>query len=185
MLTLSLSLCRGDNTRQSPTRLIHKNCTAVYSAQEPGFEVPHLVVQGLASTSKLTTITRSFREHRPGHLAQTSEAPSLQPRIHSLGWLPSAFTADLQARQPIPSPQWTMNFMHVCVCVRACVYTTSSVSPHSLVEVGLFAVLLLWMPGLLPPQPPILEILLLLPPIPQWECCNYKHSCIWHWVLGL
>lgn len=90
MLALSLSLGQSDDTRQNSTRLIHKNCTAVYSAQEPGFEVPHLVVQGLAPGIKLTTNTQSFGEHKPGRLAQTSEPPSLQPRsTHSLGWLSS------------------------------------------------------------------------------------------------
>lgn len=72
----------GDDTRHNSTRFIYKNCTAVYSTQEPGFVVPHLVVQGVVPATKLTTIT-----HRPGRSAQTSKPPSLQPRAHSLGWL--------------------------------------------------------------------------------------------------
>lgn len=170
MLTLSLPLCQGDDTRQSSTRFNHKNCTAVCSAQEPGFEVPHLVLQGLAPGAKLAAIALSFREHRPGHLAQTSEPPSLRPRTHSLaGLFPSAFTADLQVHQPTPSPHREPR-----ACVRACVYTTSSVSPHSPLYLRQ-ASLLFCCCGcqVCRPSPQLPESLL-----PQRES-----RCRWRWVL--
>lgn len=95
-LALSLPVS-NDKTRQNSTE-IHsfnkkkKKLTAVYSAQEPGFKLSHLVVQDLVPATMLTTITQSFREHSQIIQHRLRSLPpccdhDLQPKTHSPGWL--------------------------------------------------------------------------------------------------
>lgn len=81
------------------------------------------MVQGLASTTKLTAITQSFRELRSGHLVQILSLPPFGQKLTPLA-CPLSFYC-LSSSSP------TNSFSSLDNEPRACMYTASSMSPHT------------------------------------------------------
>lgn len=80
------------------------------------------MVQGLASTTKLTAITQSFRELRSGHLVQILSLPPFGQKLTPLA-CPLSFYC-LSSSSPTNSSSLDNE-------PRACMYTASSMSPHT------------------------------------------------------